>query len=222
MTFSLEWESLYSSGQQHTHWPWSDLVSLVFRFGGPIGPGFRVLELGCGTGANAPLFRALGADYYAVDGSREAVAIVHERFPDLRHKVCVGDFTRALPPGSFDLVVDRAAVTHNPTTAIRRTLDLVFDALRPGSAFIGVDWFSDRHSERVSGERADDDHTFTGYSSGNFKGCGRVHFSDESHIRQLFVRFDVCLLTEKTVRDVEADPPNLFASFNVVARKPAR
>ena len=27
--FSLEWESIYKSGDQYTLWPWSDLVSLV-------------------------------------------------------------------------------------------------------------------------------------------------------------------------------------------------
>src|SRR5687768_11597172 len=149
MSFSAEWDGIYQAGQQHTAWPWSDLVSLVRRFVAGDLASARVLELGCGTGANAPFFLASGAAYHAIDGSATAVAVVNERFPMLRGAVVAGDFTRAFPlPGPFDLIIDRASVTHNSAQAVRQTLDLAFSALRTGGHYIGVDWFSERHSDR--------------------------------------------------------------------------
>jgi SAM-dependent methyltransferase len=220
MSFSSEWDTVYQAGKQHTAWPWSDLVSLVYRHIPTAFSKCRVLELGCGTGANVPFFLALGADYYAVEGSDSAVAVVHERYPSVRNTVTVGDFTEALPSGPFDLIVDRAALTHNCTRAIRNTLELVRERLVPGGCYIGIDWFSDRHSDRAIGSVVDDGNTFTQFDAGQFQGVGRVHFSDESHLRYLFSRFELILLAEKTIRRLQPPDEHLFASFNIVAKKP--
>lgn len=221
MSFSNEWESIYKAGQQHVSWPWSDLVSLVFRHlrGGMAGR--RVLELGCGTGANAGFFLALGASYSAVEGSEAAVAVVHKRFPTLLESVTVGDFTRAFPiSGPFELIVDRASVTHNPLAAIGDTLRRARECLVPGGCYIGVDWFSERHSDRRFGKPAEDPYTFTDFTGGQFKGCGRVHFSNESHMRELFADFDIAFLAEKTTRHLHPERDRLMATFDIVARKP--
>ncbi len=69
MGFSNEWDSIYADGQQKSIWPWSDLVSFVMRYARPKGPTYRVLELGCGAGANVPFFRYLNVEYCAIDGS---------------------------------------------------------------------------------------------------------------------------------------------------------
>lgn len=221
MSFSGEWDSIYKLGMQHTAWPWSDLVSLVHRYV-PTGlSGRRVLELGCGTGANVPFFVALGARYNAIEGSEAAVAVVHERFPAMRSTVAVGDFTQSLPStGPYDLIVDRASLTHNSTQAIQRTLELAWANLVPGGCYIGIDWFSDHHSDRGYGMSVDDENTFTQFTKGQFQGCGRVHFSNELHMRGLFSRFDILLLEEKIIRPVEPARDHQFASFNIVARKP--
>ena len=53
MSFSNEWENRYKAKTHLSIWPWSDLVSLVMRHK-PIKENFKVLELGCGAGANIP------------------------------------------------------------------------------------------------------------------------------------------------------------------------
>ena len=77
-------------------WPWSDLVSLVMQYKLPKEE-FRVLELGCGAGANIPLFIALGADYYAVEGSQTIVNQLHKQYPQFKDNIIVGDFTKDMP-----------------------------------------------------------------------------------------------------------------------------
>ena len=43
--------------------------------------GMRVLELGCGPGANIPFFLSQGADYYAAEGSETIVVELQKKFP---------------------------------------------------------------------------------------------------------------------------------------------
>ena len=50
--FSIEWDQRYKENLQMSIWPWSDLVSAVMRLRLPAST--RVLELGCGAGANIP------------------------------------------------------------------------------------------------------------------------------------------------------------------------
>jgi SAM-dependent methyltransferase len=220
MSFSREWEQRYLENTHLAVWPWSDVVSLVRRHCGPLTSG-AILELGCGAGANIPFLNSLGARYYAIDGSPTMVARLKERFPALAPAILVGDFTRALPFATrFDLVIDRAALTHNPTADIRAALELVWEALQPGGYFVGVDWFSTGFSEFARGVSAEDAHTRTGYSDGPFAGTGRVHFSDLAHLKDLFGRFQLLLLEEKKICTHVPAGAAQFAAWNLVARKP--
>ena len=65
MTFSNKWDTCYKN-KTHSmnNWPFSDLVSYVMRFSKPGKSKIRVLELGCGSGANIPFFLSLNAEYF--------------------------------------------------------------------------------------------------------------------------------------------------------------
>jgi len=225
MGFSQEWEERYADNTHLSVWPWSDIVSLVHRHCKPliVAKGGRVLELGCGAGANIPLFLALGMEYYALDGSPTIVSQLHQRYPDLVDNIRVGDFTADQPfDGNFDLVIDRASLTHNNTSSIKNALRISFDALKPGGVFIGSDWFSTNHTDYIGGEVADDKHTRTNHSKGQFIGVGNVHFSDEAHLRDLFSKFEILFMEEKLTRRYEPHDNHQFASWNIVARKVAK
>ena len=220
MSFSQEWDNCYSNNTQMSIWPWSDLVSYVMRYARPIGPAFRVLELGCGMGANIPFFRHLDVEYHAVDGSPMAVSMLHERYPDLVGFIQEGDFTKNIPfEESFDLVVDRASLTHNNGEAIRRTIANVHNLLKPGGKFIGIDWFSTEHSDYSLGEEAEDPHTRWKITEGQFAGTGRVHFSDKQHLVDLFSGFSIDNLEHKILRREIPQNNHVFASWNLSAGK---
>lgn len=221
MSFSSEWNAIYQARARQAAWPWSDLISYVCRHGPKQLEGCRVLELGCGSGANIPFFAAAGAEYFAVEGSAHAVELVHQRHPELVGRVVVGDFTTTLPfDGPFDLVVDRSSLTHNTASAIQNTLLALQRLMRPGARLIGIDWFSDRHSDRQFGQRQADAWTYGEFSAGQFAGYGQVHLSDEAHLRALLADFRLLALEHKEVSDYLTRAGSVRASWNFAVEKP--
>lgn len=223
MKFSREWNSAYRHNVHLSIWPWSDLVSYVMRYARPKKKNFRVLELGCGAGANIPFFMHLKAEYFSVEGSEIIAKKNIIKFPHLKNNILVGDFTKEIPiPGRFDLVVDRASLTHNSKEGIKKCLRIVFSKLKPGGKYIGIDWFSTIHSDYQNGVMAEDPNTRTDIRNGRLAGVGRVHFSDKAHIIDLFSNFKMEIMEQKIIkREIPADG-HVFASWNFVAGKEGR
>jgi SAM-dependent methyltransferase len=222
MAFSNQWDDRYRLQQQLSVWPWTDLVSYVMRYARPQSQEWRVLELGCGAGANIPFFQWLDVQYYAVEGSPNIVGQLAKKFPALKDRIATGDFTREIPfPGPFDLVVDRSSLTHNHTTDIKKTLSMIHSRLKPEGKFIGVDWFSTEHADFLMGEALEDSFTRNNFTSGQFADIGVVHFSTREHLLDLFAGYTIEILDHKIIRhDL---PPTMaykvFAAWNLVARK---
>lgn len=197
MGFSKEWESAYQQSKQLSVWPWSHMISLVHHYGN-LHKGMRVLELGCGAGANIPFFVKAEADYYAVEGSVTMVERLNEVFKGENVHIAQSDFTRDVHwGGTFDLIIDRSSLTHNATDDIQRAIGLIKAALKQGGKFIGMDWFSTKFEafEKDASRKIDD---YTRYfTDGYFSGLGNVHFSDEGHLRELFSEFSFEYLAEK-------------------------
>ena len=218
--FSSEWDNCYKDNTHLSIWPWSDVVSLVHRYCKPLTESKNVLEFGCGAGANIPLFRSFGMNYFAIEGSQTIVHRLHQRFPDLANQIKVGDFTIDRPfDVEFDLVIDRAALTHNSTSSIRDGLKNALNALNSGGIFIASDWFSTKHSDFLGGEAADDFYTRKNYVEGQFSGVGLVHFFDEEHLSELFCDFNIKYLEEKIAKQYQPKVDHTFSSWNIVACK---
>jgi SAM-dependent methyltransferase len=222
VTFSQEWDQRFRANKNISIWPWSDLVSYVNRYARPAEGFRRVLEVGCGAGANIPFFMKLGVDYVAMEGSPSIVAQLHGIYPDMKERIVVGDFTQSIPfDGPFDLVVDRSAITHNATVAIHRTLAMLFDRLRSGGKLIGIDWFATSHPDANKGETIDQ-HTRTRIPAGQFAGVGAVHFSDQSHLVGLLLGtgFSIERLEYKQSTVIVPEAGGQLGVWNFVASKP--
>lgn len=218
MSFSGEWDQRYREDTHMSVWPWSELVSFVMRYARPRGPGFRVLELGCGAGANIPFFDQLGVSYWAIEGSPFIVERLREKWPVWSDQIVAGDFTIDIPfAGPFDLVVDRGSVPHNPEAAIRRCLGKVRRLLKPDGKYVGITWFSTACSEYGGGTQADDRYTRTGYTDGPFARVGKVHFCDREHLEDLFKEFTFTALEHRVCRRELPEDGHVFAAWNFVA-----
>ncbi|WP_341322416.1 class I SAM-dependent methyltransferase [Solibacillus sp. FSL H8-0523] len=220
MAFSKEWEEVYQNQNHLSIWPWSDVVSYVKRHTNASGSDFKVLELGCGAGANIPFFKSLNVEYHAIDGSPSIVEKLHTQFPEYKNNIQIGDFTKLdFGKNKYDLILDRASITHNTTRAINECLANVYKALKNKGTYIGIDWFSSAHSDFNKGSLLENDlYTKTGFTEGQFSGLGNVHFSDKDHLMKLFSAFEIKVLEHK-VSNFELPKQHQFASWNIVATK---
>jgi SAM-dependent methyltransferase len=220
MSFSKEWDKLYQANLHLSIWPWSDLVSYVMRYARPKDKGFKVLELGCGAGANIPFFSSLGMEYYAIEGSETIVKKLQDKFPELKKNIMATDFTKGIPfSHQFDLVVDRGSLTHNTAEGIRNCLSLAISKMKDEAKFIGIDYFSTLHSAYKYGKEFKDINTRTRIKKGNLAETGCVHFSDRAHLEELFSGFRIEILEHKISKREIPNDNYIDASWNLVARK---
>jgi SAM-dependent methyltransferase len=222
MSLNAEWEMLYAAQRHLSIWPWSDLVSLVMRHlpPAPTRGKRRILELGCGVGANLPFLLSLG-EVWAIDGSPTAVRNLHRRFPEAAERLLIADFSQPWPiSNTFDIIVDRGSITCNSTSAIRRILDQVRMRLsKPDGLFFGVDFFSMEFSAAAEGSAVEDDiYSRRNFMSGRLSGTGLAHFADEAHLRDLFADFELIYLEHKVVEQRAPYTGERFAAWNLVTR----
>ena len=223
MAFSEEWETLYKNGRDMVKWPWGDVISLTKHYT-KLGPDSNVLELGVGSGANIPFFLSEDVNFYGIDGSATIAENLRKRFEQPKIHIECGDFTSEIPfDVKFDMIFDRASVTCNSTEDIKKTVELIKDALKDGGIFIGVEWFSINSEIFKDGEyEIIDDHTRV-YHSGYFAEKGRKHFADLDHIKELFGDgWEFLYACEKKRVDHILQPGHnegFDASWNFVCRK---
>jgi SAM-dependent methyltransferase len=103
-----------------------------------VGPGKRVLDLGCGMGDVALLAAGLGAEVVSVERDPNVAASARERAGS-RIEVIVGDIATAEVPGTFDVICGRLILMYlrDPAAVLR---DLAARCLRPGGAVAFVEY----------------------------------------------------------------------------------
>jgi len=132
------WESLYRQGTPawDSGLPAEELVRVLDE--GPLCP-CRVLELGCGTGANAIYLTRRGFEVTAVDISPTAVerARVRAELEGALPRFVQADvFKFVATAGQFDLVFDAGFYHFIRMTDLDRFLDLLWRVTRPGSYYL--------------------------------------------------------------------------------------
>jgi SAM-dependent methyltransferase len=152
----------------------------------------RILEIGCGPGANLWYFAREGFSAVGLDASPTALAQAAERLEaeGLRAELIQGDLTGLtdlFEPASFDAVVDVAALQHNRMDAVRNAIDGIFTTMRPGGhVFARVlaagSWGEGAGVELEPGTYAD-------IAEGPLAGLGTCHFFQLEEIETLFHKF---------------------------------
>jgi SAM-dependent methyltransferase len=159
-------------------------------------PNLRVLDLGCGPGANTWFLCRDGYQVSGIDGSPSAIEICKTRLKteNLQADLRIGDITKPLPwgDGTFDAVVDCVSLYANPIDEIRKAITQVRRVLKPNGLFIWMA-FSERTWGFGSGQLTDHPYGFSSLSEGPLADKGYVQFFTESEMR-------VCLKDFSQVR----------------------
>lgn len=178
-TWDPVWEQIFAS-RPWGKYPPEAIVRAVFINFGKMTPrdGVRILDFGCGPGANTWFMAREGFRVSGIDASPTALRLTRDRLAaegldaELKH----GDFTLGLPwpDGHFDGVIDSSALCCNPLPAIRRCVSEIHRVLRPGGTLISMS-FTDRTWGYGLGRRVDEPGSFTDIDEGPFAGKGFQH-----------------------------------------------
>ncbi len=117
-------------------------VADVLAFDHASGDEFRVLDLGAGTGLLssfvAPRFPR--ARFVLADGAPQMLAGARERFAgESRFEFLEHDFARDDIPSGFDCVISALAIHHLAPEQLEPLFRRIFEALKPGGAFVNAD-----------------------------------------------------------------------------------
>ena len=138
MSWDPVWENVFSS-QAWGKYPGEDLIRFVARhfYRYPDRARIKLLEVGCGPGANLWFMAREGFSVYGVDGSATAIQQARQRLdlecPGWSGELYCGDMS-LLPfaDGSFDAVIDNEAVYCNPIDIARAIYAEMARVARPG------------------------------------------------------------------------------------------
>jgi SAM-dependent methyltransferase len=122
-------------------------------------PDGRVLELGIGNGRLALPMAKLGLQVHGVDASKEMLKLLAERDSEGRIEVTVGDFTKQLPDGPFDvglIGLNTLFMVREPDQQIE-TLRLLASRLVPAGVAV-VETYNPWYYHRLAEPRVDVHH----------------------------------------------------------------
>lgn len=139
-TAAATWNDIYQSNRSQRWWPNEDVVRFVMRrLDGEVGhPHPRVLEVGCGNGANTWGLIDLRCEVEAVDVSDSAVNMAARYISDRRPNTMaltlhVGTVEQCrFEADSFDAVIDCRVSQHMPWSEHREAYEEYLRVLKPG------------------------------------------------------------------------------------------
>jgi 2-polyprenyl-3-methyl-5-hydroxy-6-metoxy-1,4-benzoquinol methylase len=195
LTWNKGWDDLFRSNEWGRY-PCEHLVRFVARtfFQRPDRSVVRILEVGCGTGANLWFLAREGFTVTGVDGSVVALDRAAERFAEegLDVELKRSDVSN-LPcaDAAFDCVVDIECIYANAMADAREIVSEVDRVLKPGGWFFSKTFAVGMTGEETALAVDGEPRTYRSMPDAPLHGeYGLVRLSDRSDIEALYGGFD--------------------------------
>lgn len=139
-TGALTWDQQYAERRGLRFWPAEELIRFLGRrrSDSTLPLGSKVLEIGCGNGANLWGIASEGYLTTGIDFSPQAVALARSRIGDLKLTAHVEEASILEWPTWIrdqDAIVDVVTLQHVPLSAHDRVFHNIHNSLRPGGVF---------------------------------------------------------------------------------------
>jgi SAM-dependent methyltransferase len=194
----MSWDPAWEGAFREREWgryPPEELIRFVAArfYGAPDRRAIRILDAGCGPGANLWYLAREGFWPVGVDGSKTALDRARERLrkESLDAELVHGDLTQLgayFEPESFDAIVDVAALQHNRIGDIRQAVHSMHACLKPGghlfSTLVAAGSWGDGLGREV------EPGTYSDVREGPLAGAGVCHFFELEETEQVFGLFD--------------------------------
>lgn len=183
-TFDKKWEEVHKS-RAWGQYPSEDVIRFIARnYYQKNRADIKILDLGCGQGANTWYLAREGFDVYALDGSSSAVesAKKYLKSNNLNAKIVVSDASNTMYKDDFfDCVIDSAVIYANTSNGIKAILKEVNRVLKPQGKIISTGLFNKQTTGYGTGEFIEKN-TYRNLETGSLEGLGVVHFFDKEEI----------------------------------------
>jgi SAM-dependent methyltransferase len=190
-TWDPVWEEIFKRREWGKYPPEHLVRFIALNFGRAADRGsVRLLEIGCGPGANVWFMAREGFAVSGIDGSATAIQKASQRLAreGLSADLRVGDFAELpWPDGHFDGVVEIVSLYANPWNSIRRALREVHRVLKSGALFLSS-FFTDRTWGYGQGNMIETD-GFINLREGPLAGAGFCLFLKRARVADLFGDF---------------------------------
>jgi len=191
--FDPLWEDLFA-GRAWGRYPSEPVIRAIMAAYGSSSDRstIRVLDLGCGPGANTWFLAREGFTVAGIDGSETAIAqnSARLRLEGLDADLRVGDFTKQIPweDGSFDAVVDNGSLCANTGSSMTNGVLLAARVLKPGGRLISIG-FTDRCWGYGTGRPREDPGAFIDIEVGPLAHKGTMQFLGRIDVERVFAPF---------------------------------
>ena len=193
MSWDPIWEGIFSQ-RDWGRYPPEELIRFVAKhfYSVPDRSQIKVLDIGCGPGANIWYLAREGLDAHGIDGSSTAIEQCRARIQEesLKAHLQVGDVISLhdfYPPSHFDAVIDVRCLGCNRMQSIRSIMDQVLSVLKPGGRVFSVMLAAESWGYGL-GEDVEPG-TFVGIKEGAARGTGLNHFFTLEEVQKLFAGF---------------------------------
>ncbi|MBA4067508.1 MAG: class I SAM-dependent methyltransferase [Isosphaera sp.] len=187
------WEKVFSA-QRWGKYPPEELIRFVARnfYKAPDRSAVRVLEVGCGAGANLWFLAREGFSAAGIDGSASAIRQAAENLAadGLTADLRVGDAAQLaehFPAGHFDAVIDNGCLVCNMVAGVRKIVAQMGRVLKPGGRVYSATFARGTYGDGMG--REVEPGTFTDIPDGVFAGKGIIHLFTEDEVREVFGAF---------------------------------
>ena len=193
MSWDPTWEQVFRA-RDWGRYPPEELIRFVARnfFRASERKQIKILEVGCGAGANLWFLAHEGFDAYGVDASETAIVKARRRLQEdnLSAQFQVGDIvtlTNIFPGTQFDAVIDVACLQHNRPQTIPFILDQIWSVLKPHGRMFSMMVARGSYGDGLGTQV--EPGTWTDIREGPMHGMGLAHFSTIDEIQPWFGRF---------------------------------
>lgn len=185
-SFSKEWEEIHRN-QEWGKYPSEQLVRFIARnFYNNDRKNIKILDFGCGAGANTWFLAREGFDVYAFDGSESAV----NRAKDYLNKEGYNNVHFSVMDGTeldyasdmFDCVVDNVCIYANKKNYIEIMYKEVYERLKKGGKLYSA-CFGEKTDGYGTGKYIEDN-TYENIENGPLEGRAIAHFFTKDELRE--------------------------------------
>lgn len=186
-SFDNTWEEIHKS-QEWGKYPSEDIIRFVARnYYNKERKNIKILDFGCGAGANTWYLAREGFDTYAFDGSASAVmkAKAYLAKENLEAHFEVADaLDISYENNFFDCIIDSAVVYANTIKNITDMYKKIYDLLVPAGKLFATGLFTPNTAGYGTGILLEKN-TFKDLTEGALAGRGTVHFFEKEEILEL-------------------------------------